>query len=1278
MSLRSLGLVTALFLAGCKAPVAEAPRHEAPGLAARFDAALVRESVAPDDPAGYLDAIDAALSDWNDPWAVAVVTAAVERLVWPTGELPREMDHAVVHRQRGALVEVTRRLGAAYARAEGHPILGPMLALSLHELALAAGAEPEAAALRRRGGCVPEAWVTGALTWPGRAGLDAELDLTSLGALPARLPSLPPFVRDVAFERTSSDACAFDFDATGSSGGLHAIVVDAIVPEAGWLYLTVAARSPLRAEIGGQTMVRRDVDTTEGTALTVGRAWVERGRARLVVRVAPAEREERVTLQLVTADGRPLATAVPRAGEVATARARDAAMVELIPAATTRPEVVTAASAELALGLDRRAARRLEESPATQGTPAPHVARLRVRADRVAAERHAPDLDVEHASLSAAARRDCPNCWDARLAHARVLAERRGLETGPFAALESLGVGPNPATLATERSTPELAAIAEMAAGANLRDLAEGALAALVARAPGSALAAMVDAELHKRTGPDLVRASCEGGLSRGTTGCLMALVDVGDLHGTLRELARLRRLRGSPALYRKLELGQLLAHGEVERAARLYELLPPALRDTTVLAELDPTEARRRLTRDRDRLGDAPYGLEPLARLVGVVPDPAPDLVAEGRRLVAMDRVNAFLPGAGTAVLKHVERYVLSERGELSYVTYDLRRVSDTEDVASRAEAENPQVVGLATSRVLRRTIHKRDGRELDPDPNARGSQGHTDLSQLEKGDYVEVVTVGWAIPEEHGQLVVDTPDLMPERTSVREAVVELSRPTRVPMRVWSHAQLGAGATVERDGQTVTTWKLSERSPRRIESDVPALEASVGVSFGTDDPSRVARALQAHLARRDDGGDYVARWVDATLGPEKPKLVPRDRVARLVAAVGKAVREGEPRGLGDHLAAYATGSAESARLILERGSGSRSWVLHRALREAAIPSTIAIAETSPFSASPNFPAHLGRFTHPLVLAKVGGGEVWLDVDVAGPPLPPGHVSPELRGRLALLPDGALVRIDAASEEDADAIDIDLALDETGRASGTFRATLQGEAAQEVARALESLVGEPRTNLLRGLVLGWVPWADVRDVALTSGEGSWQVSVSARIAPSNLAEPDDRDGGTYSLPGLEPYHVVVPAPDASSLTARYGTKAGRTSALAIETPLLFRVTRRIALPTGASVSSRPPVVDVRGHGLVARRAVEDEPGALVERFEVNLPVGVVEATEVDRFAAELRAVDEGFAYATRATWKRGPSSATAADKAKGRGRAPRPQAPAKAAPTPSTRAPRKR
>ena len=64
----------------------------------------------------------------------------------------------------------------------------------------------------------------------------------------------------------------------------------------------------------------------------------------------------------------------------------------------------------------------------------------------------------------------------------------------------------------------------------------------------------------------------------------------------------------------------------------------------------------------------------------------------------------------------------------------------------------------------------------------------------------------------------------------------------------------------------------------------------------------------------------------------------------------------------------------------------------------------------------------------------------------------------------------------------------------------TFTVLLHGRTAQTLAEAFETVVGSDRQEMLRGVVLGWVPWADVDDVAVSSIEGSWEVALRAQIA----------------------------------------------------------------------------------------------------------------------------------------------------------------------------------
>src|ERR1019366_10096174 len=165
--------------------------------------------------------------------------------------------------------------------------------------------------------------------------------------------------------------------------------------------------------------------------------------------------------------------------------------------------------------------------------------------------------------------------------------------------------------------------------------------------------------------------------------------------------------------------------------------------------------------------------------------------------------------------------------------------------------------------------------------------------------------------------------------------------------------------------------------------------------------------------------------------------------------------------------------------------------------------------------------------------------DVWIDADVAGPPLPAGRVSPELRGRLALRADGTIAPLPAvgAREDERDEVDVRLALDAQGDARGTFAVVLRGRDAQELSEALFRTVGAERQRALRDVVLAWLPWANVDDVQLASTEGSWQVSLRAEVSVNGYAQLQPAKTPSAPrlglLPGLDTLHWAWPRARAS-------------------------------------------------------------------------------------------------------------------------------------------------
>ena len=501
-----------------------------------------------------------------------------------------------------------------------------------------------------------------------------------------------------------------------------------------------------------------------------------------------------------------------------------------------------------------------------------------------------------------------PKSWEGRIGHARATERRRGLGEGSTQALRELGATPTSDDKAAkgdsvaprDRMVTAYAAVTARRSG--LLDVAEHSYTDLAAKAPGSPLLAAVDARLHPQVGEAAVNAACRGGLSRAEGDCLDVLRERGDFPAALAEIERLRKLRDAPEALRDVELNVKIRSGDLKGALAVHDAMHPAERRMLEALGLsagrgDRRGTQQRLARDRLAARDAPYSINPLIRALNLEPDPAPRLETEGRALVLADQKAAFAPGAAQAVLRHTERYQIDANGLVHYVTYDLRRISGTTDVAGGGVTYGPAIDGRAAQRLLRKRIHKSDGRVLEPDAAANAAQA-SDLSQLEAGDYVEQIAEGWALPGDTGQLVIDTPDLLPERTSVREATIEIRRAPSSPFVIWSHPLLGKAKEGVEAGMTVSTWEMKNQAPRRIEDGVPKLERSCSVSLGTQTWDQMARGAEENLRSLEEQDPYVTRFADEAAGDDKKAS--RALVERVVSAVGKKVKLASSGGLSD------------------------------------------------------------------------------------------------------------------------------------------------------------------------------------------------------------------------------------------------------------------------------------------------------------------------------------------------------------------------------------------
>jgi hypothetical protein len=1284
----------AMAAIGC-APAEPAKAPSPPPLARSFAAAFDAEAEDPMAAAPYLAAIDAAVLNPGAAGSLATVIASLDALVFgATPNLDLVRDHAIAYRSRDLFTQVVERLrrawlaGGSLRSAPAAPFMRGLIANALHRLALFVGDEQPASVWVRRRGCVGEAAVVGPVDAMPLLGIEKRAPAFDAGTPFAEAyRGIEPFATSIKPEVVGADSCFIDVNATSFLMGTRAVVVDIENPRAQRVSFALTSASAANVEAGGAPILRRGYEAGGGFVMRLATANVPAGRVRVVVRVAQKSDGNQIELDIWDEDGLPLAARAPRAGDVTDARAASGKAIEIKPEGRDDAALSVAAAALLALG-EARAAEHMLEPIEDSGDSSSPKSSARARDPRlellyarsIEAAQDMSDtkaLDRTRAAIdkAIAARK---TAWEARIAQARLTERRRGAGEGPIEALKELGVVPpapgsgeaDRAPLLPSSNPMLLTYVALSARRQKLADVSEAAYVELAKKTPGAPILAAVDERLHGRVGSDAVKAACEGGTSRADLTCLEAIREHwvarpqgGDMKAALTEIARLRRLRTAPTALREVEIGVRVAGGDLTGALVVHDQLPPAQRrliDAVGLAAskgLDEPARKRLTSKDALSARDAPYALPPLVRVLGLEPDPAPALEAEGRKLVLADMKAAYMPGAATAVLRHLERYSIDASGLVRYTTYDLRRVSGTTDVAQGAMSFGPMLEARVAPRLLRRRIHKRDGRMLEPDAAANASQW-SDLSQLEQGDYVEQIVEGWALPNDSGHLVLDTPDLLPERTSVREAEIEVRRAEGVKFEVWSHPLLKRPEERVEGGFKVSVWKLKDALPRRIEDGMPRMERSVGVSLGTLTWENIGRAIEENIRSYEDRDPFVTRFAQSIAaeaakpagasgsGQSQNQGQNQDQhkksarlalVERVVAAVGKRVKIAGGAELSDVAAMYGGGSQRAtARTILELGQGSRSWVIYRVLRELGVPVEIAVAETEPFSVSPDFPPHVGRFQHPLLVARLGaeGGDVWIDADVEGPPLPPGRVSPELRGRSAMLAGGKIVTVMATTGETGDEVDIRLTVDEKGDAKGSFTILLHGRAAQALAEAFETVVGTNRRQMLQGVVLGWLPWADVEEVTVSSTEGSWEVALRASIRIHGFARPEGQDGKTWVLPGIEPVHIVIPRGYAGTLGATYASRGARQSALLIDTALQYHVRRRVELPAGATVTRAPEGVRIEDALVEAVRKGTYGP-VIEEDFALSLPTGAVPAEAYQDFVNKVRSIDDSFMAGTR-------------------------------------------
>lgn len=1216
-----------LALVACGGPGASSARHASKDFGAPLSAAMNTEATGDQGEAikQYLAIVDDAAQAEGDAMQVPALYGALDALVERTvSSLDQATADSALAYRTSHQADVAAALGKSFEHAEG-PFAKGAIARSLEELARRSGDAKAAEKWRAAIGCASEATVTGPLTWTPVLGVSAPDPLAAADApLEKAYPTGDAFGTQIAPVAVKDHGCWIPLEAASSRLGARDVVVDVDVPASQSIGVAIRVASAATLRVGGKVVVTRPYELGGQDVARFGVAEVNAGRVRMVLRVGQDDTGETVEIDAWGDDGKPLAMHAPTTGERAKSVARSGHAID-IPAPRTDDARVLAAAAALATGDGTSAETWLRDAALAPTASLPTLL-LYGRALEAA-----QDLSLVHKQERMRAVYErvldaAPASWEAVLAHAVLAGSRKGQGEARLVALGDLD-----AHAAKASNKPLLDAFdATLAGREHVYDRASAAYDRAKQGLAGARLLEDVERVAFDRAGDKAADKECT--LPRDSLACYGARKNAGQDAQATAEIERLRALRGAKANLAGLALRDALGKGDLARATPEWDRLLPGERTLELFAALQKNDASliANLLKLASSSRDAPASIPALLRAAG--DDPAKDLEAKADLAVQKDKDKTATDGAATAVLAHEEHYEIAQDGTTHFVMLDVRRVSGTTDVEENAAASPPDLEGRSTMRYLRRRIYKKDGRVLEPERAPGAAQAHADLAQLEAGDAVMAIYEGWALPSDTGDIGIDTPDLLPDRTAVVSADVDVKLPASLKIALNSHPMLGAPVDSTAAGVRTLHWSLKNHGTRRIEDGVPKMDRDVAVSLSTGDWSHVSLGLRERVASLAEHQPEVAAFAKEAAQGKTGK----EAVIAVTDKVGETVREASPSLFSDQSLALAGGSqTHTARTILTDREGSRTWVIVRSLGELGIPADVVVAENEPFSAKADFPPHYGRFVHPLVVAHAEGGDVWIDADVSGPPLPAGRISPELRGRLAIAGDGKISPVPAiGGERERDEIDLRLSLDASGDAKGSLTILLRGREAQEISEALFRVVGVERERALRSIALGWVPQANVDSVALSSSEGSWQIAVRAEISAPGFAQSD---GKQWVVPGLDPVHIVFPRPAVSTLGATYASQGGRQEALAISRAVQYHVHRKIDLPKGTSVTRAPGPLDLKMQNLEASRKLTVTPAALEEDLVLGITTGTVSAEGYGAFADAAHKVDDAFLASVRMT-----------------------------------------
>ena len=702
--------------------------------------------------------------------------------------------------------------------------------------------------------------------------------------------------------------------------------------------------------------------------------------------------------------------------------------------------------------------------------------------------------------------------------------------------------------------------------------------------------------------------------LAEGVVGCGEGLAIAAQAARSRGDLARAEELLQLAADLRPAQPARLELLAEVQSARQRLALAAASLRAAAALAPRSP-EPLRRLAGLLELMGEGKAATAArraaLRRAPGDLQVRQQIALEEGARLMSWsDRDGAALakgsrdapPGSSAVRLLDSGAVEMFADGGGAERVHTVARVLDKKGIGKFGEAQLPP-----DAQVLRLRTLKSDGRVLEPEsiPEKEGIS----LPGLEPGDAVEIDWIRGLTPR--------GPDMpgyslgafffRDDETPMVESTYEVRTPT--PPEVDAHnLQLPAGA-LEREGGGFR-FRYSARDVKALPVEphqTPENETMPWVQLGTG-------AGQKELMKS------LADWALLRARPSSAmqELVKRaggsgaaDEAQRIHAAVAQAVRG---RSTGTDL-------QSSASHVLAQGRGNRLLVMKAALASAQIPSHIVFVRTFLSDPAPyRFPRG-DLYGYAVLRIDLPGGPAWLDPSYRLAPF--NQLPAFVRGQDGwVLPEPgeepAHIRLPESlpGQQDGRRLDLSLALDAEGGATGAGRDEHGGFEAAALKDALDRLDPDQRKQAVEAM-LG----RGLRGITLESlsAERETELGGTATLVYGLRLQLGRRDGSQLLVPGS-----LVP----SRLARRWLQTAERQVTLLIDAPELLAQRVSIALPKGSSLKGAPRPVSISTPFGAFSWSARQEGGKVLIEESISIPQQRVRPERYAAFAAFARDVDQ--------------------------------------------------